>query len=220
MAIDLARAAETLDYYLIRSVAADTPEGIVVEEFVFAGDHTALGLHTAGWTAADRRWWTSADFGRAMRADAAVRARVVAVDRRQAADAYRRLGGGELPGEPTLRVHFGDPLPLAVSAPLRLDPEPVPDGYREVRVYRLLFAGDPAPERLANLSSVATRSAGADEFVCQVRRIGAGVAWCVDLTVRRGSAGSDEDRIAGMVRGLAGQARRYGLILVTIERFR
>ena len=71
----------TLDYYLIAGpVPGGAPECVVIEEFAFDGDHCAVGLDTAGWNVADRRWWSSAEFGRGMRDDPRLRARVVAGD--------------------------------------------------------------------------------------------------------------------------------------------
>jgi hypothetical protein len=215
-----------LDYYLIGSA-----DGLVVEEFVLADDHTAVGLRSTGWTAADRRWWSSAEFSRAMRADPALRTRVVAAERADVEVAYRRLGGGDLPDEPTLRGYFRDYEPLATSAPLLLGTGPVPDGYREKRLYRVLFAGELTPERLADLRAVwhmeaagservagtARLPAGDDLFTWDLRRIGAGVAWCLDVTAfLRGGAGS---ALGPLLRELTATMRRHRLIPVTVDRF-
>ncbi|MEU8250334.1 hypothetical protein [Nonomuraea sp. NPDC048916] len=223
-----------LDYYLIRPEdgAPSAPaDGIVVEEFALAGDHTAIGLDSAGWTAADG-WWSSAAFSRGMRTDARLRARVVAARRRDAEVVYRRLGGGELPGEATLRGRFHDHQLLAGSAPLRLGPAQAPDGFRDRRVYRVLFAGDlreDGPPRLrsawrmtladppARVAGTAHRRVAGDVFSWDLRRIGPGVAWCLDLTACLAS-GSD-DAVGPLLRELVTVLRHAGLIPVTIERF-
>jgi hypothetical protein len=213
-----------LDYYLIGPA-----DGLVVEEFVLADDHTAVGLRSTGWTAADRRWWSSAEFSRAMRADPALRTRVAAAERADAEAAYRRLGGGDLPDEPTLRGYFRDYEPLATSAPLLLGTGPVPDGYREKRLYRVLFAGELTPERLANLRAVwrmeaagsarvagtARLPVGDDLFTWDLRRIGPGIAWCLDLTalLHTGTA------LGPLLRDLTSTMRHQGLIPVTRDRF-
>src|SRR5205823_10028870 len=85
------RTRPLLDYYLI-----GPDDGIVVEEFVLADDHTVVGLRSTGWTPADRRWWSSAEFSRTMRADPALRARVVAASRAEVEIAYRCLDGTDL----------------------------------------------------------------------------------------------------------------------------
>src|SRR4051794_19893484 len=101
----------TLDYYLVE------PDAILVEEFVSADDHTAVGLTSAAWTAAECRWAGSAALSQGIRTDPALRARVSVVDRAGAADAYHRLGGGDLPDEATLRTRFHDLASLAVADP-------------------------------------------------------------------------------------------------------
>jgi hypothetical protein len=248
--------APPLDYYLILpetlsgSVGAAgrqpagrgvevSPEGIVVEEFVLAEDFSAVGLHSTAWTPvpgpADD-WWGSAALSRGMRVDPALRARVIPVGRDDAGAAYRRLGGGELPDEPTLRTRFDHYEPLAESAPLRLGSGDVPDGFADRRVYRILFAKELDTGRLSDLmarwgmapaddrSAAAARVVGTasrricgDVFTWDLRRIGAAIAWCVDLTAHLvdGSA----DRIGPVLRELRTDARRQGLIPVTVERF-
>jgi hypothetical protein len=230
-----------LDYYLIDR------SGILVEEFVLGEDDAAVAIDGAGWTGG--RWWSSAAFSVDMRGDPQLRSRVVPADRDGARAAYRRLGGGELPGEATLRGYFADPAPLAASAALRLDATPVPDGYRERRVYRVLFAGDLDSDGLAALRyrwrmapsgdprvpggaqaepgsggaehpqrilGAGRMSAAGDEFTWQLRRIGYGVAWCVDLTA---CLSGEPVGVRPLLRELTSAVRGQGLIPVTIERF-
>ncbi|WP_203924176.1 hypothetical protein [Rugosimonospora africana] len=171
-----------------------------------------------------------------MRVDPALRARVVPVGRNDAEAAYRQLGGGDLPDETTLRTHFDGYEPLADSAPLHLGSGDVPDGFIDKRVYRILFAKELSAERLANLVTLwqlapvddltdprarvlgtASRHVSDDVFTWDLRRIGASVAWCVDLTAYlRDSSGSG---IGPMLRELRTDMRRQGLIPVTVERF-
>jgi hypothetical protein len=187
-----------------------------------------VAIDNAGWT--DGRWWSSAAFSMELRGDPRLRARVVPAGRDEARVAYRRLGGGELPDEATLRGYFADPAPLPASAALRLDATPVPDGYRERRVYRVLFAGDLDPDGLAALrqrlrmpasggaggAEHARMSTAGDEFTWQLRRIGYGVAWCIDLTA---CLNGDPAGVRPLLRELTSAARGQGLIPVTIERF-
>ncbi|TQS28951.1 hypothetical protein [Microbispora sp. KK1-11] len=223
-----------LDYYLIMPTAGagEAPaEGIVVEEFALTGDFRTVGLDTAGWTAADGVWWSSAAFGRAMREDPALRARARAVSRLDAEAAYRDLGGGELPGETRLRALFRDHQPLPDAPPLRLGPPRVPDGFHDTRVYRLLFAGEPRLPRLADVVTLAgeaddprTRVIGSGElrtdpdvFTWQVRRIGPGVACCLDLTAHLGTASGQA--LGPLLRRLTTAMRHAGPVPVTVERF-
>jgi hypothetical protein len=219
------RTVPPLDYYLIGPA-----DGLLVEEFVLADDHSAVALRTAGWTPAEGRWWSSAAFSRAVRANPAMRARVVAASRDDVETAYRRLSGGELPDETTLRGYFRDDVPLATSTPLLLGIGPVPDGYREQRLYRVLFAGELTPDRLADLTAAwrfgageatgvvgtARLSVGEDLFSWDLRRVGGGVAWSVDLTACLRGAGQ---AIGPLLRELTAVLRHHGLVPVTIERF-
>ncbi|WP_327108241.1 hypothetical protein [Nonomuraea glycinis] len=216
-----------LDYILLPEA-----DGILVEELVLAGDGTATGLDSAGWRAAGGGWWSSAAYARELRTDAGLRGRVVAVRRREAESVYRRLSGAELPDEATLRTFFHDRLPLAGSPPLVLTPPQPPDGFHEVRVYRVLFAGDLGQDSLPRLREVwrmaladprervvgtaESRVAG-DWFTWDVRRIGPGTAWCLDLTARLGS--ESDTAVRPLLRELTVVMRAEGLIPVTIERF-
>ncbi|MEZ0077130.1 hypothetical protein [Planotetraspora sp. GP83] len=230
-----------LDYYLIFPETpgddpSAQPDGIAVEEFMLADDHTATGLNNAAWTSADGGWWSSAAFGRGMRSDPELRARIVAVQRRDAEIVYRRLGAGELPDETTLRTYFHDCQPLTGSAPLRLSPPEVPEGFHDKRVYRILFANELGKDGLAYLQRVwqmtladdfadprarvvgtARLRVAHDLFTWDLRRIGPGVAWCLDLTACLGDRSRDITR--PLLRELTTVMRFEGLIPVTIERF-
>lgn len=233
-----------LDYYLVLGQAGHDgsaqPDGLVVEEFVFAEDFSAIGLYSAGWGPADRTWRSSAAFGRGMRADPALRARVVPVGRDDARVAFRRLGGGELPDETTLRTHFHDYQSPAASAPLRLGSGEVPEGFRDKRVYRVLFAKDLDVERVATLRALwqmapagdltdprarvfgtARRRVLDDVFTWDLRRIGAEVAWCLDVTayLGGGAGGGAGNAIGPLLGELRAAMRGQGLIPVTVERF-
>ncbi|GAB3156057.1 hypothetical protein [Microbispora hainanensis] len=227
-------AQAALDYYLIMP-AADAggaqAEALVVEEFTLTDDFRTVGLDTAGWTAADGDWWSSAAFGRSMREDPGLRARTRAVSRREAEAAYRGLGGGELPGETRLRALFRDHQPLPDSPPLRLTPPRVPEGFHDTRVYRVLFAGEPRLSLLADVVTLAgeagdpgTRIVGAGElradpdvFTWEVRRIGPGVACCLDLTAHLGTA--SVQALGPLLRRLTTATRHAGPVPVTVERF-
>ncbi|MER5705621.1 hypothetical protein ABT023_27255 [Micromonospora sp. NPDC002296] len=226
-----------LDYYLVHpDGSATAPEGLVVEEFVLGEDCAAVRLDSAAWTPADGHWWDCAAFSRSIRVDAELRRRVVGVPRHEAATAYRRLGGGELPDEEALRGHFHDGQPLSTAAPLRLNPRPAGTGPRDSRVYRVLFAADLRPDGLANLGGVwrmastgdpadpqariigvAARRVGADSFTWHLRRIGGGGPWCLDLTADLAAGGGGP--LGPLLRELTTTLRMQGLIPVTIERF-
>ncbi|MEN3534219.1 hypothetical protein AAH991_03815 [Microbispora sp. ZYX-F-249] len=226
----LAAAPEAaLDYYLLGSETG--AEGVVVEEFALADDFRTVGLNTAGWTAADGVWWSSAAFGRAMREDPGLRARARAVSRPEAEAAYRGLGGGELPGEAWLRARFHDYQPLPDAPPLRLNPPRAPEGFHETRVYRVLLAGEPSLPRLAEVVTLAaeagdprTRVVGtgalrtaSDVFTWDVRRIGPGAACSVDLTAHLGTTSGEA--LGSLLRRLTTAMRHAGAVPVTVERF-
>lgn len=226
-----------LDYYLIFARVGDRergiqPSGILVEEFVLREDHTAAGIDSVAWTPVSGTWCSRPALSRGIRADAELRDRVVPVSRRDAANAYRLLGGGELPGETPIRAYFRDRQPLPASAPLDLGPDHAPTGTRR---YRILFAKDLDQAGLANLRSL-WRLEPADDpadrarvigrtkaviaghtMVLELRRIGPGIAWCLDITAHL------DDGPAGALATLLHQHRQtmreQGLIPVTIERF-
>jgi hypothetical protein len=229
-----------LDYYLVFPEAWEgdstaQPDGVAVEEFTLSVDHIATGLANAVWTAVDGGWWSSADFSRVIRSDPRLRARIVPVRREDAEAAYRGLGAGALPDETTLRTYFHDHLPLPGSPPLSFAPPEVPEGFREKRVHRILLAGELRVDRLAHLRQVwgmtltddftdprarvlgtATLRASGDLYTWDLRRIGPGVAWCVDLTAYLGD--TQGDTIGVLLRQLKTTMHREGLITVTIER--
>lgn len=231
----------SLDYYLIHPHRPDgehstQAEGIVVEEFVLAEDCSAACLNSAGWTPRDRRWWSSSAVSRGIRVDANLRHRVVGISRHDVEMIYRQLGGGELPDEETLRSYFHDGEPLSTAAPLRLGPGQVAAGFQDTRVYRILFANELGKDELADLQATwrmtitgdfadpQARVIGTahlrvrdDAFTWDLRRIGTGAAWCLDLTANLAS--SCADAIGPLLRELTTVMRKQGLIPVTIERF-
>ncbi|MFI7606273.1 hypothetical protein ACIBTV_14215 [Micromonospora sp. NPDC049366] len=212
-----------LDYYLIHGPhAGPRPaagvEALVVEEFVRAADWTTIGLRGAVWTPSEPAWWSDAAHHRALRADPGLRARVVPVDRAGAEATHRRLGGGPLPDEASLRARFDDEQAFPVAAPLRLGPVEVPDGFAERRVYRVLFAGEPPARRVPDVTATqGRRQVGEDRFDWTLRRVGRGLAWSLDLTVLLATAA---DRAVGPVlHELTSTVRLCGLVPVTTERF-
>lgn len=200
-----------LDFYTVND-GGGRPQTLVVEEFVLRDDFTAAGLDTAGFNGV---WWSSAEFSRRLRTDAAA---VTTPVTREAAEAvFRDLGGTELPSDSVLREHFGDRAVFTEVPPLRLGP----DGGR--RLYRLLFARDLDERRLAGLMAslrlspvddprVAGRTV-TDDGTCELRRVGA-VAWSIDLAFA-----SSSDAIGPLVDVALRAARGQGLIPVTVERF-
>ncbi|WP_431931531.1 hypothetical protein [Micromonospora sp. RP3T] len=210
------------DYYLLCPAGAPVaPLGLLVEEFVLADDLAATRLRTAGWTPAGGGWWSSAAFTRAVRADPGVRARLRAVTRADAEEAYLRSGGGTLPDEDVLRGHFREDVPLATVAPLRLGGGPP--------VWRVLFAGELDDERLAGLRTALRLSDGTGPGVAgsgrlrandatfrwDLRRVGGGVAWCLDVTAEP----AHRDALGPLLRRLSDVVRRHGLVPATIECF-
>ncbi|MEU0547557.1 hypothetical protein [Micromonospora sp. NPDC005979] len=231
MIIDRPRPSRTLDYHLVLPAPGDPiGAGILVEEFTRQEDFCATGLQSASWTPGGG-WWSSAALSLGLRADPAVLARVVPTGPAEAADAYRRLGGGELPSEVVLRTYFRDHQPIAVAAPLRLGPSRPPDGFSEQRVYRVLFAKDLRAEQVAALrrrwrttgggtaGSVADgrHDSGGARFSWHLRRVGHTLAWGLDVTalVRIGGA----DAVPAILADLTNLLRQHGLVTVTTERF-
>lgn len=181
---EIVKAAD-LDYYVVME-GGGRAAAVVVEEFVLAGDHTAAGLASATWTTDG--WGPSLSLR--IRKDADLRARVTYATRQGAAEAFRMLGGGELPDESQLRRQLHDYEPLNTASPLRL-------GLTDAPYYRILFAGEPL-------------DSGAHPHL---RLIGHGLAWCVDISAPEGvNVGAD-------LRTARQAMRRNGLIPVTVERF-
>jgi hypothetical protein len=230
-----------LDYYLIFTEAGDwergvQPGGIVIEEFVLRDDYTAAGLDSTGWTPASGTWWSSSAFSRDIRVDPTLRNRVLPVSRRDVEIGYDGLGGGQLPNDAILRTYFHDRQPLPASATLPLRPEQAPPGFGEKRVYRILFAKELDERGLANVWSVwqlepvddpadpqarvvgRARLTVADHtFMWDLRRVGPGVAWSVDVTAYLGDGSASA--VGALLQNLKLLMREQGLIPITIERF-
>jgi hypothetical protein len=114
--------------------------------------------------------------------------------------------------------------------------EPRP-GFRETRVYRILFAGDLSADGLAalgeawqmpiigDLADPEVRTLGAvrrqvsgDAFRWDLRRVAAGAAWGLDVTCDL--LGDRDEAVGVLLRGLTTQMRQQGMIPVTVDRFR
>ncbi|MEV0941228.1 hypothetical protein [Micromonospora wenchangensis] len=225
----------TLHYYVVHD-GAGQPEGLLAEEFLFAVDHSCIGLVGGGWSRAEGRWSDASATSRRLRVDPALRARVTPVSRDRAATLYREFCGATLPDEATLRTCFGAP-PAPPSPPLPLHrPEATP-GFRETRTYRILFAGTLTPGGLTALGEAwqmpltddlaapgvrvlgtVRRQVGRDAFRWELRRIAAGAAWGLDVTCDL--TGGRDEAVGVLLRGLTAQVRLHGLIPVTVDRFR
>lgn len=215
-----------VDYYLISATAGDrTPAGLLVEEFVLCEDYTAAGIDGAEWRPEIGAWSSSAELSRAIRADSSLRGRVTPVSRQQACEAFARMGGGVLPEEAGLRTLFQERRTLPTTAPLNL-------GGSGARRYRILFAGELGADGLANARTAlrlkpatgdprvvgtASASSGGHGFTWELRRIGAGIAWCVDVTARLGSG--PLTALGALLHHHRQAVREQGLIPVTVERF-
>jgi hypothetical protein len=156
------------------------------------------------------RWSSDTAFSRSVRTDPRLSARVVPTTRAGAERAYP----GRLPAEPVLRTYFRDYDEYPAAAPLlALTPAPPPpEGFREKRLYRVLFAKTPAKPEPATGRLVE----GGEVYTWQLRRIGDGLGWSLDVSVllKEGtSIGPVLDRLTDLTR------IRHGLIPVTTERF-
>jgi hypothetical protein len=215
-----------MDYYLISAAAGDrTPAGILVEEFVLYEDYTAAGIDSVEWSPRTGGWSGSPGRSRALRSNPALRALATAVSRETAARELARLGGGALPEEFELHTMFEHRQALPTAGPLNLGTA------RSARRYRILFAGELGSEGLAKASTAlrleptddprvvgtAQASAGGHGFTWELRRIGAGIAWCVDVTVRLGTGPAIA--LGALLHHHRQAIREQGLIPVTIERF-
>ncbi|PTA42676.1 hypothetical protein C8054_29465 [Micromonospora sp. RP3T] len=112
-------------------------------------------------------------------------------------------------------------MPLAAVAPLRLGDGPP--------VWRVLFAGELDNGRLAGLRTALRLSDGTGPGVAgtgrlhvddttfrwDLRRVGGGVAWCLDVTVEP----AHRDALRPLLRRLTDVARRHGLVPATIDCF-
>ncbi|MEU4689317.1 hypothetical protein [Actinoplanes sp. NPDC023714] len=209
-----------LDYYLVDGGS------LLVEEFVIGADHAAVGLHSLLWSAGPTAgasggpsggpsagpsaglsesvpgWRDGTAFSRALRTSPDLPPRVTPTDRDGAAAAVA------LPAEPSLRAMFGPALPLPVAAPLRFGP-PDPRRHR----YRILFA----PHHPAVGALSGHHRAAGDAYAWQLRAVGPGLAWALDVTVDL--AGPSEATIDATLAHLTAAARRTGLIPITTERF-
>jgi hypothetical protein len=207
-----------LDYYLVLD-AAGSVEGLLVEEFVRDRDYSAAGLCGACWTPGEPRWRSAASFSRAVRTDRDLLARVVPAERAGAEVAFRQLADAELAPERELRAQFLDYEPFATAPPLRLGPADAPDGFRERRVYRVLFAKDPREDKdpREGQGPSGHRTVGGDHFTWTLRRVGAGLGWGLDVTALL--ATDADDAVGPVLRDLTAALRREGLVPVTTERF-
>jgi hypothetical protein len=183
------------------------PDGVLIEEFVRDRDYSAKGLCGAVWTFAEPRWRGASSFSRAVRTDPALLARVVPTDRAGAEAVI-----ADLAAEEELRAHFLDYEPFATAPPLRLRPAEAPDGFREHRLYRVLFAKDPRDGEFTG-----RRMVGGDQFSWTLRRVGGGLGWGLDVMVLL--AGGADDAVGPVIDELTGALLGRGLIPVTTERF-
>jgi hypothetical protein len=204
-----------LDYYLIHSDGE--LDGVLVEEFAFAPDDTTLGLACTAWTRRRNTWWSDERFSREARTDPAKAAALRTVDRAAADEAFGSLVGHPLHDEEILRGCFRDYVRLPAATPLVLGAEPTR------RIHRVLLAGDvQEPERLcvaltlvqgtANGGIVGVAHRGEAVSWC-LRRIGGGLAWCVDVT-----SPADHTGLRAHLHRLMTIVRAHGFLPVTVER--
>lgn len=198
-------ALAPLDYYLVGE------EAIVVEEFAVDDSGCAVGVDCVAYVGAEGAWRGSAQLSQAMRSEPEVRDKTVVLTRAAAEKAYAAMAGGALAGEPALRAGFGQRWSFPPALPLVFGAGEAPSGFRERRIYRLLFA--------SGLPDVAEGGFERDGhvFQWQVRDVGQGLAWAVDFTVLFG-AGS-EATVAAVLTSARRTLGRAGLIPVTVERF-
>jgi hypothetical protein len=187
-----------------------------------------VGLGGAIWAAGDDRWRGAGSFGRILRTNEELHGMVTPVRRERAAAVYAGLGGGALPGPGELRERFGKWVRFANAAPLRLGADDPPDGFLEKRIYRVLFAKEPRAAQLTELSAAWRGStdggmpsgigrAGEHLFSWNLRRVGRGIAWGLDVTVLL--RGENAELAGAVLRKLTADVRERGLIPVTTERF-
>jgi hypothetical protein len=235
LARQAADPSSALHYYVVLDGARE-PEGLLAEEFLFAADYSSAGLVSAGWSRPEGRWRNASATSQRLRGEAALRARVKPVGRAAAAAVYRDLCGADLPDESALRACFGD-LPAQPPPPLRLSVPEAKPGFRETRVYRILFTdeltqdslaalseawqmpvtGDPADPAVRTLGTVRRQVSG-DAFRWDLRRVAAGAAWGLDVTCDL--VGERDEAVGVLLSGLTTHMRQQGMIPVTVDRFR
>ena len=228
-------ASPLLHYYVVHDGAGE-PDGLLAEEFLLAKDYSSAALVSSSWSRRDGCWRDAAATSRRLRLDAGLRAQLAPVGRAAAASLYWHLCGADLPNEAALRACFGG-LPAQPPPPLRLNGPEATLGFRETRVYRILFVnkltqdglevlsgawqmpvtGDLADQEVRVLGEVRRQVSG-DAFRWVLRRVAAGAAWGLDVTCDL--AGERDEAVGVLLRGLTTQMRQQGLIPVTVDRFR
>lgn len=228
--------ASSLHYYVIHD-GAGQPDGLLAEEFLLARDYSSAGLVSGYWSRLDGCWRAGAATSRRLRLDVALRARAAPVGRAAAASFYADLCGAGLPNEAALRAGFGDVPAQPPAPPLRLGEPEATLGYRETRVYRILFVNELTQDGLEALSGAwlmpvtggladpevrvlgaVRRQVSGDAFRWDLRRVGTGAAWGLDVTCDL--AGERDEAVGVLLGGLTAQMRQQGLIPVTVDRFR
>ncbi len=235
LARQAADSSPALHYYVVYD-GAGVPEGLLAEEFLLAADYSSAGLVSGGWSRSEARWCDASATSRRLRVDAALRERVTPVGRAAAAALYRDLCGADLPGEAALRARFGAP-PVQPPSPLRLNGSEATPGFRETRVYRILFTDELTRDGLAALSEAwqmpitgdladpdvrilgaVRRQVSGDAFRWDLRRVAVGAAWGLDVTCDL--LGDRDETVGVLLRGLTTQMRQQGMIPITVDRFR
>ena len=156
--------------------------GSLAEEFMRRNDFSTAGL-----------WSSDAALSRLIRTDLTLS--VVPVSSERTGGPVPLRDYDEFPSAPMLALTSSEPLP----------------GFRERRLYRILFARTPVdPPPPGDLTD------GGESYSWLLRRIAGGVAWCLDVTAHLDegvSLGPVLDRLTDEMR------LRHGLIPVTTERF-
>jgi hypothetical protein len=230
-----ADSSSALHYYVVYD-GAGLPEGLLAEEFLLSPDYSSVGLVSGGWSRSEGRWYDASATSRRLRVDAVLREQMTPADRTAAAALYRDLCDADLPDETALRACFGAPASQPPS-PLRLSGSEPRPGFRETRVYRILFAHELSPDGLTALSEAwqmpvtgdladpevrilgaVRRQVSGDAFRWDLRRVAAGAAWGLDVTCDL--LGDRDEAVGVLLRGLTTQMRQQRMIPVTIDRFR
>ena len=224
-----------LDYYRVAAAESARAEAILVEELVLRDDGTAIGIDSVLWTAVSRAWQAASEFSRDLRIERACAngsgpstarpPRPCSGCSAGTSCRTRRCCG---PGSATsCRCR---PRPCCGSGRGRRRP-----GFRERRVYRILFAGEldrgglrclrtrwlldpvePAADPTGQIAGRARRTVDDHELVWELRRVGAGLGWAVDVTADLADA--PVAAALAVLRELRQQARAEGLVPVTVER--